>query len=320
MANSVDELHIATFEDTVSHLAQQKTSRFEGKVRQETGNGKQAQAIVTLAAGTMGTLAAPTAYDGTNDGWYGDTAWDDATHTSRWVLPTSYKLAYPINENDLVQQLTDPRSSYAQNIVMAHNRNRDQVIINAALGAAQEGQFSSLSGVDLPASQETGAGSGAGDTTTGLDVAALRSVWEKLMSAEVDEMDDELYFVTNAVGLSQLLADPELTSSDYAVVKALVDGKVDSYMGFNFIRAGAQALPNGATSAAPTTPVTGSRRSFAYAKSGICETVWRDINIRVDERPDKNYTWQVYGSAQCGAVRTEDVKVVAWDHADPTAA
>jgi hypothetical protein len=316
MANSVNELHVLKFEETVSHLAQQKTSRFDGKVRMESCYGEQAQGIVTLAAGSMGALSAPSAYDGTNDGWYGDTAWDDANHTQRWIFPAAYKLAYPINEKDLQKQLIDPRSSYAQNIVMAHNRNRDQVIINAALGTAQEGRFDALAGVDLPATQELN----AGDTTNPLDVQALRDVWERLMSEEVDEMDDELYFVTNAVGLSQLLADPELTSADYATVKALVNGEINSYMGFNFIRAGAQALPNGATAVAPTTPVTGSRRSFGYAKSGICEGVWQDINVRVDERPDKNYTWQVYGSSHCGAVRTEDVKVVAIDHADATAA
>jgi hypothetical protein len=250
----------------------------------------------------MQTLSAPTYEGGTYDGWYGDTDWDSIEHTQRWILPTTYKRALPINKNDLERMLTDPRSRYAEHIVAAKNRKRDDVVIGAALGNANTGPYNNLATTALPAGQKLT----VGDVTTAqkLTIDLLLQTWQKLHSAEAVE-DDELYFVTDAQGISDLLGTTEVGSSDYNTVKALAAGELNSYMGFQFLRT--ERLPSIVNATAGDFDL---RQNFAYAKSGLIEGVWSDLNIRVDERADKNYTWQIYATNTCGAVRTQETKVV----------
>lgn len=296
----INEAHVLQFTETVQHLSQQMDSRFDGKTEVKACMGEQAQAVVQLTEGDMGSLAAPTYGGGAYDGWMGDTEWDDIEHLQRWILPSAYKRALPIHQRDLVQTLIDPRSNYAQNIVAAYNRRKDDTLIAAALGDATTGKFSSQAQTALPAGQKVS----VGDTTDGLTITKLLDTWEKLRAAEAVNDMDELYFVTSALGIRQLLDSTEVKSADYNTVKALAAGEINSFAGFNFIRT--ERLPGG----------LGFRSDFAYAKSGLCMGVWEDISIRVDERPDKNYTWQIYGDCFHGAVRTEEVKVVQVDCKD----
>jgi hypothetical protein len=57
--------------------------------------------------------------------------------------------------------------------------------------------------------------------------------------------------------MSDLLGTTQVTSSDFNTVKALVQGSVDSFMGFKFISS--NRLPHNGT----------SRQVFAYAQDGL---------------------------------------------------
>ena len=126
-----------------------------------------------------------------------------------------------------------------------------------------------------------------------------------LNGSEANEMGEEVFFVTNTEGLGGLLREDKLTSSDYANVKALVEGKIDTFMGFKFVRT--ELVPSIVNAGAGNFDFA---RNFAYVKSGLCVGEWANLNIRVDQRPDKNYVNQIYATRTLGAVRTEDVKVV----------
>jgi hypothetical protein len=43
---------------------------------------------------------------------------------------------------------------------------------------------------------------------------------------------------------------------------------------------------------------------------GLMLAIQKDIEGRVDERPDKNYAWQVYLKLCMGATRLEEARVV----------
>ena len=62
--------------------------------------------------------------------------------------------------------------------------------------------------------------------------------------------------------VSNLLNDQKVTSADYNTVKALVNGEVNQYLGFEFIRY--EALPL----------ATKTRSCIAYAKSGLHIGTW----------------------------------------------
>jgi hypothetical protein len=100
--------------------------------------------------------------------------------------------------------------------------------------------------------------------------------------------------------LQDLLESTTITSSDYNTVKALVQGELNTFMGFNFITSTRLAHDSG----------TDVRTCFAYAVDGITLAVAKDLTVRIDERPDKGYAVQVYACMSIGATRMEEEKVV----------
>jgi hypothetical protein len=89
-------------------------------------------------------------------------------------------------------------------------------------------------------------------------------------------------------GMAGLLADTKVTSSDYANVKALVRGEIDTFMGFKFIEVPDMAeggLPHGG---AGTFPATGDLvDGFAWHRDAVGEAVGIEMQTSVDWIPHK---------------------------------
>ena len=83
------------------------------------------------------------------------------------------------------------------------------------------------------------------------------------------------------------------------VRKALVQGEINTFLGFEFI-----------TSNRVLTNSSDQRRVIAWAEDGITLGVGKDLMTQITERADKSYSTQVYVCAQFGAVRMEEEKVV----------
>jgi hypothetical protein len=105
--------------------------------------------------------------------------------------------------------------------------------------------------------------------------------------------------VVSAKQLSDLLGSTTITSADFNSVKALVQGELDTFLGFNFIR-----------SERLSTDSDGNRSVLGFCQSAIGLALGRDIETRISERADKNYATQVFLSMTIGATRVEDEKVV----------
>jgi hypothetical protein len=99
--------------------------------------------------------------------------------------------------------------------------------------------------------------------------------------------------------IADLLTVTQVTSSDYATVKALAAGQIDTYLGFKFIQS--QRLGQDSTP---------SRQCLAFTKSAIGLAVGADITTKISERADKNYATQVFLSMTIGATRIEEEKMV----------
>ena len=76
-------------------------------------------------------------------------------------------------------------------------------------------------------------------------------------------------------------------------VKALVEGKIDTFLGFKFIRS--ERLPKTGT----------ARFCLAWAKTGLRLGIGKDIVTSIDRLPGKDMSVQAYASMSLGAVRTE---------------
>jgi hypothetical protein len=114
--------------------------------------------------------------------------------------------------------------------------------------------------------------------------------------------DSERYIVIGAQQEQDLLRDTNLTSADFNTVKALVDGKVDTFLGFKFLKS--QRLPVGTVSG-----VADIRSCFAFHKSAI-KFAMSDRQTRMDILPQRRHALQIRSTMMLGAVRTENEKVV----------
>jgi hypothetical protein len=187
---------------------------------------------------------------------------------------------------------------YSANIQMLSQQMgsllRDKVRLESVVGKNaffDPGETGSTSTV-LPSTQKiTESG------TDGLTIAKLRTAKEKFDLASVDPSIAR-FIVVSPRQITDLLGTTEVTSSDFNTVKALANGEINSFLGFNFIVSNRLSI------------ASSKRSCIAFAQDGITLAVGKDVSARIDERADKSYATQVYYCMSIGATRMEEEKVV----------
>jgi len=220
-------------------------------------------------------------------------------HARRAYSLEDYEWGDLIDKNDKVRMLIDPTSSYAQAAAFAMGRAMDDVIIAAATGTAKTG-VSGGTDTDLPASQKVlkdSQDNDASPATHGLSPQKLRAAMTIFHENSVPE-DEEKFMVVSPKAIQSLLTHKEVASTDFNTVRALVNGEIDTFMGFRFIISNRLAVASNV------------RDCFAYVRSGIELGVGQDVMARIEERPDKSFSTYVYYCMTIGATRLEEEKVV----------
>ena len=110
----------------------------------------------------------------------------------------------------------DERRELVQVVSNAIGRRQDQLIIDAIVASSTSNTVASS----------------IGGANTNLNVAKLREAAAKLNAKNVPMSDRHI--IIHANNLSSLLAETAVTSSDFNTVKALVQGEIDTFMGFKF--------------------------------------------------------------------------------------
>lgn len=304
MSTQITTAFVQQFSSNVYHLAQQKGSRLRGSVRNETQKGKAA------FWDQIGLATAEVSSDR-----HGDTPQSDTPHARRRVTLADYKHGDLFDNLDKVKTLIDPTSMYLQAFQYAFGRAMDDVVIAAASATAYTGETGATSTV-LPTSQKIAAVSAG--ALSNLNVDTLLHAKEILDQNEVGE-EIRRYLLCNAHMLRGLLNQTQITSADYNTVKALVNGQIDEYLGFKFIRSERLLTQSGsllfnATSgsydAAGAVDSNGKFKALAFASDGLLLSIGEDFKGRMAERPDKCFSMQVYAEMSIGATRMEETKVV----------
>ena len=280
MSVQITTAFVEQYKSNVFHLAQQKGSKLRDAVRTESIVGK------SHFFERIGSTAAVK-----RTSRHADTPRVDTPHSRRKVTMDDYDWADLIDDSDKVRLLISPQSEYAKAGAYAMGRTMDDVIIAAATGNAFGG-VSGGSTIALPAGQKIAHGS------TGLTIAKLITAKEKLDAANVDP-DEGRTLVCSAKQISDLLGTTQITSADFNSVKALVQGDIDTFMGFKFIR-----------SERLGTDSNGNRQVLAFTNTSMGLALGKDIQTKISERADKNYSTQVYLCMTIGATRVEDEKVI----------
>ena len=206
-----------------------------------------------------------------------------------------------LDRGDQLRMISDPRSAYTIAAAQALGRQIDTVIANKILASANYGETGSSTitlGTTAITAHVNPTGGVTGTPAT-LTFARVRAV-KRAFDLEDVEMEDRV-FVVSPQGMDALLNTTQATSSDYAAVKALVRGEIDTWMGFKWIVS---------TNLSSSGTITSC---FAMQRYGLCLAMGSEPLVRTDERADLSYSWQVYYELNIGAVRLEESRVVQVD-------
>ena len=280
MSVNVTTSFVEQYSANVQMLSQQMGSKLRSAVDVESIRGKQS---------FFEQIGKTTAQLRTSR--HGSTPQIDMPHSRRALTTATYEWADLIDDADKIRMLIDPTSSYAKAAAAAMGRAMDSVIIAAALGTAKTGVSGGTS-TALPSTQKIVHGS------AGLTVAKLLSAKKILDENDVDP-SVKRYCVVSPEQIEDLLNLTEVKSSDFNTVKALAQGDINSFLGFEFI-----------TSNLLTADATPSRQVIAFAADGIKLGIGKDVTAKISERDDKSYSTQVYYCMDLGATRMEEEKIV----------
>lgn len=279
MSVQISTAFVNQFSSNVALLSQQTGSILRGAVSEESVTGEKA---------FFDQVGATAAIKRTSR--HGDTPMVETPHSRRQVTLDTYEWADLIDDSDKVRMLIDPTSTYAKAAAAAIGRAMDDSIIAAATGTAQTGSAGATA-TALPAGQQIAGGS------ANLTIAKLIEA-KKILDLNSVDPSIPRHIVVSPSQIEALLGTTQVTSSDFNTIKALVQGEVDTFLGMRFHVSTRLAL-------------SGSDRTcFAFAEDGIKLAVGKDTMARIDERPDKSYSTQVFYCATFGATRMEEDKVV----------
>ena len=188
--------------------------------------------------------------------------------------------------SDIFQQSKvnfDERQELVQVVGGAIGRRMDQLVIDA------------LNAASSPSTVATSVG-GAG---TNMNLAKLLAAKKALDTKNVPA--EGRCMLIHANGLSALLDETELTSSDFATVKALSTGQLDTYLGFKFITLGDRDEGG--------LPLPSTRTCFAFHRDAI------GLGISMNQRSEINYvaektSFLVSSMFSAGAVAIDDDGIV----------
>jgi hypothetical protein len=307
MNSQIEVWRVQQYAANVYRLAQQKGSRLAKFLRQESFNGK-AEFFDRIGSATA------QAKGGRNV----DTPNLDIDHSRRMLVSQTYDWGTLVDPTDKLENIHSPESHYSVAARDGLGRKMDDVIIAGLLGTAKSGEDGSSS-VSLGNAQKVA--SVAGGVLDYANVQLLRKMKAKFDKAEVE---GQRYLVHDADFLEALLATTQVASFDYNTVKALVQGEVDTFMGFKFIHS--ERLPlvsvnddgdyhfdtvTGLYNAGGTDMGGTEKSCLAFVgDAGIFGKRNGSQIAKIEPRADKSYSNQIYVAEDFGALRMEEFKVI----------
>ena len=177
----------------------------------------------------------------------------------------------------------DERRELVQVCAGAIGRRMDQLVIDA------------LNAASAPSTVATTVG-GAG---TNMNLAKLLAAKKALDTKNVPA--EGRCMVIHANGLSALLDETELTSSDFATVKALSTGEIDTFLGFKFITLGDRDEGG--------LPLPSTRTCFAFHRDAVGMGIGMGQRSEINYVPEKT-SFLVSSMFSAGAIAIDDEGIV----------
>ncbi|WP_414464362.1 phage capsid protein [Hyphomicrobium sp. DY-1] len=284
----VPEHHVKSFTSNVLLAVQRKGGVFRPYATQGSYVGEDAQAVDFVGPAEFNERTVRLA----------DTQLSEFEHKQRWIAPKDYDFATMVDRLDRLRMLYDPMSPYVESARMGAARKEDDAFIAAFFANARTGKLGATS-TPYRTANTVAVGS------TGLSVAKLRAMRKMMKQANIDLKAEQPYIACSAQQIDDLLGETQVTNSDYAAIKALVDGEVTRFMGFEFVQN--EALLSSGVSPAAT------MKCPVWVKSGMHWGDWQSLVTTISPRPDKNNLPQLHMSMTFGVTRIDESKVFEID-------
>lgn len=289
MSEHISKALVKQFHDNFMILAQQRNSRLGKAVRNEPINAED---------GFYDQIGGSDGFDITTR--HADTRYADTPHDRRKITPVPWQWADLIDKSDKVRMLGDPQNEYLQMGIAAMNRRKDDHIIAAFFGSAWTGKTGTTE-ITFPGDNAVPVD--LGGSAEGLTINKLIRAKKLFIDNDID-MDEEdegyeFHICISGAQFEDLMKTTPIQSADYNTVKALVNGEINTFLGFKFHRSN-------------RLPVDGSgyRRIPVWEKNGIMLATAEEKTTKISELPEKNYSTQVYCRADMGATRMEEARVM----------
>lgn len=181
----------------------------------------------------------------------------------------------------------DERQELVQVVGNAIGRRQDQLILDSL----------TASGTSLTV------GNDIGGTDSGMNVAKLREAKRLLDKNNVPF--DGRHIIIHANSLSTLLAETSVTSADFNTVRALVQGELNTFLGFTFHVVGDRTEGGLILS-------TNDRKCFAFHRDAVGYAEGIAPRTEINYIPEKT-SWLVNAVFSAGAVAIDDEGIVKID-------
>lgn len=227
----------------------------------------------------------------------------EPTTFRRVMFPRVFAKAVGFDEFDSKKlvNIDLPISKTIEALRASASRTMDNVMIDAFLGTCYSGENGTTT-VRLPDTQTVAKDYSDNGETTGdsnLTVAKLRRALSILQrneawSEERRAYGDELVLACTSDQINSLLKEPEIGSYEFNSVRALAEGRIDTFMGFRIIRT-------------EYLPISGNVRScIAWVKSRAIFGIWDDFKVKISVRDDLDEALQIRAKFACGATRLQE--------------
>jgi hypothetical protein len=262
-------------------MLQQKTSRLETTITTETG-------LVGKAAVAANQVDPVEAQEVTSSKQ--DTPILGATYHKRWYVPKSEDWGDLVDSFDKIRSGVEIGGPLLESARMALRRFKDKAILNGFYGVNRVGENGDQTVTFKP-------GNIIADASTGLTLAKLMTIRERLINSDFEPGEDKITVVVSGRESSALLDDIKYTSSDFGH-PVLDNGKLKSFMGFDFVEMSEKRFQYANADTLRQIPV--------YTKKALALGIWADIEGWIEKRVDKKGNPQIYAKGTWGATRLDE--------------
>jgi hypothetical protein len=303
------EAFYQSFTAGYEHVLQEKKPQYSGLVREERIEGEY-EAYDFL--GTIELDAKVSRFE--------DIPIEDMTHNRRWITPVWYRKGIFVDKEDDIALHTDPTSDYMQALAKGVIRKENSVITAAFFADVSGGKTpgtdtftlrdalyatsTKLSTAGRTIAHDTQSDFSAGGVSTGLTIEKLVLARQALIELDNDP-DDMFYIACSPKQMSDLLREAETQSIDTNIIRSLVAGVVNEYMGFRFVVTNQITIGSSNDVDADTSvyeiPV--------WTKEGMLFARHESPIFNVDWLPRKQI-WQISARVGMNAIRMDESKVL----------